>query len=71
MHPSFYYNHYSDPDWGYIDDNDAAHGYVEEALEKYSKKKKCECGLEAAIKAGAAGGKHAPYCPKFVHKRRS
>ncbi|NVM34040.1 MAG: hypothetical protein HWN81_00495 [Candidatus Lokiarchaeota archaeon] len=63
-YPSFYYNHNNDPSWGHIDDNDAAHGYIEKIISE-SSNKKCECGLDAAIKAGASGGKHSDYCPKY------
>ena len=33
------------------------------------KEKECECGLDAAIAAGASGGKHAPYCPKYKKEK--
>ena len=63
----FNYNLDNDPEWDYLDDKDYADGF---RFKKYSNKnKKCECGLDAAIKAGATGGRHAEYCPKYERRR--
>ena len=62
----YYFNFDDDPDWDAIDDDDYAQGYRQ--IQNRNSYKKCECGLDAAIAAGASGGKHADYCPKYDPK---